>query len=260
MTPTTVTTDPAALAAAVAHWWALAGVDVAVQEAPRDWLARQRPALSSATAPIPHIPGSEAPTLVPTSTPSAPIAQIAAPMPDDLDSFMTWLANDPDQPEAAFSQARVLPQALPRPDMLVITDMPTQEDMGAGRLFSSADAPLLSGMLRSIGVERDKTATASLLLARPAGGIIEDALMRRATDRLLHFIRLVGPRAVILLGDRTSRAFEQTNGTVDGLSTHGINLDDGMISAMPLPAPFVLLKHPERKAAAWVQLRHLAKR
>ncbi|MFT3968328.1 MAG: hypothetical protein QM690_20850, partial [Sphingobium sp.] len=105
-----------------------------------------------------------------------------------------------------------------------------------------------------------RTATASLFVARPTGGIVDDGLQQRATIRLLHFIRLIRPGAIISLGDRTSRALAQTNGGQGTLSTQAINLDDGMVSAMALPAPFVLLKHPERKAAAWAQLRHLAKR
>lgn len=181
------------------------------------------------------------------------------PMPENLDSFMDWLATDPDQPESAFSRTRILPRPVHDAEILIVTDMPTAEDMAAGRLFSGAEHGLIAGMLRAIGLDIDKAAMASLLMARPAGGIIEDMLGSRAADRLRHFIGLTSPRTAILLGDGTSRALTPTNGDEQAISTRIINHSSGSISAMALPAPFILLKHAERKAASWVELRQLAK-
>ncbi|MFT3967368.1 MAG: hypothetical protein QM690_15950, partial [Sphingobium sp.] len=177
MMPTAVTNDPAALAASIAQWWALAGVDVAVQDMPRDWLAKPRPAAAPAAPPA-TVPATrpDLPAQAPPQPISASPAPPARPMPDTLDMFLEWLATDPGQPEAAFSQARILPRATARPDLLVITDMPTQDDMNAGTLFSGADADLLSNMLRAMGIEADRTATASLFVARPTGGIVDDGL------------------------------------------------------------------------------------
>lgn len=181
-------------------------------------------------------------------------------MPDDLDSFLDWLANNPDQPEAHFSQIRILPRVIPDAKLLIITDMPTAEDMLAGRLFSGADHGLLTGMLRAVGVNIEQVTFASLLLARPAGGIISDALAIRAVSRLCHFIGLTDTSQALLFGDGTNRALQQMSGEASPAPTHSINHQAGSIPAMLLPAPFVLLKHAERKSAAWVELRRLAMR
>lgn len=267
MLGTTVTNDPAALAASFAQWWALAGVDVAVQDMPRDWLSKAQPApvqVSHAiAAPATAFQPAETslpPEMAPVQRPQSDAPP--APMPDDLDGFMAWLAQT-EQPEAAFSATPILP-ILPADialaDLVVVTDMPTAEDMMAGKLFSSPEHGLLQAMLRALGAGMEQSVIASLLLARPAGGIIDDALAQRAAKRLRHFIRLTNARTVLLLGDRISRAFQVTSGTEQSEFTPDVNLDDGRISSIPLPAPFVLLKYPERKAAAWEQLRHLAVR
>lgn len=253
MSPTAVTSDPAALAASVAHWWALAGVDVAIADEPYAWLGL-RPAAAPRSAP--PVETASAPAEPPAVLPPPP----PAPMPEDLDAFLSWLATDADQPEAAISGPRILPVALPRPDLLILTDMPTQEDMAAGRLFSGADAGLLQAMLRAAGLNGGSIGHASLLLARPAGGVIDDRMMDRAAPRLVQFARLIAPRTIILFGDKTTRAFEQVKRVPDTLSTSAVNLNNEMISVVSLPAPFILLRHPERKAAAWGQLRQLAAR
>lgn len=251
--------DPAAIAASLAHWWALAGVDTAVGEMPHDWLTRVRPVARPAFAVPPTFIPAPPPPMV-EAAPISAIAAPAAPMPDDLDTFLHWLATDADQMEAAFSQTRILPHVVPGSAMLLITDMPTGEDMAAGQLFSGADRRLLANMLRAVGVDISGVSMASLLLARPAGGIADDRMMEKAATRLSHLVGLMAPRSVILLGDGTGRAFPPMNGDATDHKTPVINHSGGSISAMHLPAPFVLLKHAERKAAAWSQLRLLAAR
>lgn len=258
MTFAAPSTDPAAITAAALDWWALAGVDLAVQDNPRGWLDRQRAVASPASAAAPVV---SIPVPPPVAATVVPVAQqpAAAPMPADLDGFLEWLKTDPGQPEAAFSRMRVLPGAFIQPEVALVTDMPSREDMDAGQLFSGEDAALLSSMLRAIGISMAGAATVSLLLARPAGGVIDDALAERVMPRTLHLLRLLAPKAVILLGDQTNRAFSAVNGRDTALPTRMINLDNGTVSALSLPASFVLAKHPERKAAAWAQLRHMAK-
>jgi DNA polymerase len=246
------TADPVALASSVAQWWSLAGLDIAVQDEPRNWLARP---VSTPVAPA--MPAE----VVAAPAPPEPVQQpVSAAMPGDLAGFMTWLANDPGQPEAAFSATRIVPRMTNNPAIAFVTDMPTQGDMAAGELFSGADGRLFDAMLRAVGIDRDQAAFASLLMARPTGGVIDDGLADRVAPRLTHLLQIMRPQAVILLGDRTNRAIGAANGGSGWLPIPALNLDDGSVSALSLPAPFVLLDHPERKAAAWAQLRHLAKR
>ncbi|MET0362527.1 MAG: uracil-DNA glycosylase family protein [Sphingobium sp.] len=265
MMPSSVTTDPAALAASLAHWWALAGVDAAVSESPRAWLMREAagdtPAPAS-NAPRPWtaiVPAAVEPPPVSGETGATGGISLPVAMPDDLDAYLAWLA-DTDQPEARFSRTRVLPQIVAGAAILLITDMPTADDMTAGALFSGAEDGLLRAMLRAIGLEKGAVSAASLLLARPAGGVMDDRLSAHAAHRLRRLIDLTAHRHIVILGDGTSRALERIN-TAEGVApTSDVNHRHGSITPMLLPAPFVLLKHAGRKAAAWGQWRQLAMR
>jgi uracil-DNA glycosylase len=265
MMPSSATTDPAALAASLAHWWALAGVDAAISESPRAWLMREAAGGAPASisdAPRPWTAIAPAPTEPPSAAGEsgamdgnpAPVA-----MPDDLDAYLAWLA-ETDQPEARFSRTRVLPQIVAGAAIMLITDMPSAEDMTARALFSGAEDGLLRAMLRAIGLERGAVSAASLLLARPAGGVMDDKLSAHAAHRLRRLIDLTAHRHIVILGDGTSRALEQMNAAEGMAATSDVNLVHGSIMPMLLPAPFVLLKHAGRKAAAWGQWRQLVMR
>jgi len=255
MLSATVTTDSAALAASLADWWALSGVDAAVQELPRDWLAKTlRPSPPPARQPAAQ---SMEPPAVPATLAEPEVAPPPAPtpaMPETPEAFMAWLADVEVQPERAFAAAFVMPQYLASPELLIVTDMPATET----QLLAPPEAALIAAMMRAVGQNMGDVALASLLLARPAGGIVEPQLARQAGARLDHFIGLMRPKALLLLGDATGRALEEPNHGVDGPGQRFVNHSGGTIPVMHLPTPSVLLKHPSRKAAAWIELRRLA--
>lgn len=250
--------DTAALADSLCHWWALAGVDTPAAEEPRNWLApKQSVAPSSILTPRIADPVAKHDP-VPASVPTVALVPAQTPMPGSLDAFASWLATDQDHPETGSASARVLPKSVPEAPLLIIVDMPAGEDVASGKLFSGDEGALLSTMLRAIGVDESKVAHASLLITRPTGGIIEDAAARRAAVRLVHYIGLLRPQRLLVLGDRTSRALDEMNGKETSTPLLAVNYGSGNIPVMSLPAPFMLLKHPQRKAAAWIELRKLA--
>jgi DNA polymerase len=124
--------SPAAAASAL-QWWTDAGVDVLVDEAPRDWL---RPKEKAAP---------------PAETPQAAPAPPAPELPGQLDLFQAWLRDSDSLTFASPSAARVCPSGDPASGLMMITDMPAVEDCSAGALLSGEVGRLFDRMLAAIG-------------------------------------------------------------------------------------------------------------
>lgn len=233
--------DVAAAASAYMAWWELAGVDCATAEAPVDWL---RPA------------GPAQPVVSPTQ---------AAPRdrPATLEAFLSWIANDPGQPERRWTGTPILPQGKAKAPLMVITDMPDPADMAAGTLLSDRAGKLFDAMLAAIGLSRGDICLASLLLSRPPGGMVEASDLNAAADRMRALVSLAAPSRLLILGDRTIRTLlpdhdgrpvQDTNG-VQGL--HYLNQDGGTVSAFATFHPRLLLGQPAAKAECWRTLQSL---
>ncbi len=121
-----------AAAESALEWWREAGVDMLVDEEPRDWLAL--------------------PVLHPAPVAAEPVATSAA-MPDTLEAFATWRAG-PDAPEAGWSGRRLAAEGDPGAPLWVFTDLPEREDLAEGRLLSGAAGRLFDRMLAAIGRAR----------------------------------------------------------------------------------------------------------
>lgn len=254
--------DTAFAAQSLIDWWTLAGVDCAVDEQPRAW--RQTEGARGAT---------HEPTPQPIDRP-APAAGMMADAPDTaarsaprplsppplatLDAYLAWLAESADHPEAAFAPQWIMPHGVKEADVVMITDMPSAADMAAGQLFSGDEGDLARNMLRALGIDAQACGMASLLLARPPGGMGDDTLWPHAAERARHLLRLANPRLVLLFGDRTKRALCGANRDDPGASDGVVDLGDREIRAIPMPAAFIMLQQPERKAAAWKDLRRVA--
>lgn len=226
--------DGAAVADAYLAWWALAGVDSAVGDAPVNWL---RPA--------------------PVTGANAAVARAAIEIPRrpaDLDSFRAWLADSPDQPEAQWNGPRVLPVGIANAPLMILTDMPEVADMKSGALFSGAIGALLDAIVRATGIDRASVHTASLALARPAGGIITEGDGALLADRMRAYVALVRPHRLLILGDRTARAL-LPNGS--GNDLRDFNHDGGTIPAVATFHPRLLLQQPAAKAECWRSLQIL---
>lgn len=240
-------------ARALIDWWSLAGVDEAVAEAPRNWL---RPVAKAAqAAPQATYPEHGDRTLVPaTPLPAAPAAPV---MPDTLSAFEGWLAEATDLPEAQWSTNRIAPVGNPAPALMIVSDMPDTRDMLSRTLFTDAPGRLLDSMLRAIGLERQRCYIASLSMSRAPGAVVSDADWARLAARMRRHISLVGPRRVLLLGDKTARALLSADGGQVSSSLRSVNHDGGTVSAIATYHPRFLLEHPEAKGVCWTGLRKL---
>jgi DNA polymerase len=165
-------------ARSVLAWWADAGVDVLIDEEPRDWLRPQPKAPAPAVARAIALQAAPAARAVPPAAP-APAAEIP---PDQLNLFQAWLKESASLPYAAPAASRVCPSGDPASGVMVIADMPTAEDCGANALISGETGRLFDRMLAAMGRDRSSIYLAALSCLRsPDGRLATEAAKNCAT-------------------------------------------------------------------------------
>ena len=230
--------DPvsAAAAASALQWWADAGVDCLVDEAPRDWLRAK-------TAPKP--------------APQAPKPARTEALPDQLQLFEAYLRESEGLPYAARGAPRLLPSGDPAAGLMLIADMPGLEDAGEGRLIGGEAGRLLDRMLAAIGRNRGSIYLASLSCLRTPTGRFDAAGADKCAALARHHIGLARQKAVLVLGDAAAKALLgggviQTRGR-----WHEISTPAGQVRALATFAPALLLDQPKAKRHAWADLQLL---
>jgi uracil-DNA glycosylase family 4 len=238
--------DPAAAASAL-QWWADAGVDVMVDEEPRDWL---RPKAKAETSVSPPQPGAG-------NQPAPQAAMRAEPLPDQLELFHAYLRDNQSLPYAAPSAPRVCPSGDPASGLMIVTDMPAAEDCSTGTLLSGEAGRLFDRMLAAIGRDRNSIYLASLSCLRAPDGRFTTAASTHCANLARHHVGLASPNCVLLFGDACSKALlglpvAKARGRWHRISTHA-----GDIPALVTFAPSHLLEQPSAKRLAWADLQML---
>lgn len=229
------------LVRAALDWWALAGVDVPVAATPRSWLG----------------PAPRAPDHAPVPRRPAPRRVAAAPSgPDEAEfgRFRTLVelhahvrANWPGAP---------LFDGVAESGILVVGEAPSATDLETGRPFTGPAGALLDRMLAAIGLDRGGCGITLVAPRRPLPGpprpeeIAADLPLTRA------HLRLLSPRAVLLLGGTAAQVLAGGTAPVSQLRGRLLEVDAG---GRPVPAfatfnPAYLLRRPEDKALAWADL------
>jgi DNA polymerase len=168
-------------------WWLEAGVDVAVQEEPRDWL---RPPARS--------PGKVAET-------PAPVPNISQPTHETLAELQQWLSSSAQVPVASVSSKRILPHG-PENAPVMLLSSPTIEDAAAGQPISGDAWVLATRMLAAIGIQADHAYSASLSWFHAPGAKASDEHRQELGELARKHIRLAKPMRLILFGDAPCRA------------------------------------------------------
>jgi len=166
-------------AASALRWWLESGVDVAVQESPRNWFAR--------AVDVPE-PGPERPDL-----------------PETLDSFRAWLASSAEAPLAAPRSKAVLPQGGEGAEVMVVAEPPTREELASGAPIGGEAAELMRRMLGAIGMA-DSAYVANLACFAPPPGRLSDRQLEQCAAAARRHVALARPKRLLILGDAPSRA------------------------------------------------------
>ena len=223
------TTDWQAAAASALAWWEAAGVDVLVDDAPRDWFAR--PVLARPTAPV--------------------AATAAETLPATLEAFRTWRLSDA-APDARWAAARLPFAGDPAAPLLVLTDLPEEGDTGA--LLSGPAGRLFDNMLAAIGLIRSQVFLAALAVSRPATGQVPPNALPDLARIARHLLALAQPRAVLMMGQAPSRALLEADAARARGQILSVNHEGGTTTATVMMPPRFLLGQPARKADAWADL------
>ncbi|PWG01345.1 uracil-DNA glycosylase [Sphingosinicella humi] len=220
------------------QWWLEAGVDVMVDEAPRDWLR-----------PEPKAPPPPAP---------APSEAREERLPDQLDLFQAWLRDSGTLPFASPSAPRVCPSGDPASGLMIMVDMPATEDRRDGALLSGEAGRLFDRMMAAIGRDRGSLYLAALSCFRSPDGRFTSETGRQCATIARHHIGLAAPKALLLFGDACSKALlglpmAKARGRWHEVATHA-----GPVKTLVTIPPSYLLDQPSAKALAWADLQMLA--
>lgn len=163
-------------------WWLEAGVDIAVQEEPRDWL---KPA-----------PRQSAVNAAP-----ATVSNVAEPSAETLAGLQQWLASSAQLPLASATARRILPHGPEDAAIMLLSDAPALEDFTAGQPIGGDAWVLAQRMLAAIGFEGDEAYSASLSCFHAPGTRMTDEDRAACAEIARQHIRLAKSGRLLLFGD-----------------------------------------------------------
>jgi len=231
-------------------WWQDAGLDVLVDEAPRNWLAT-----AGRSAPAPDAEQQA----VARQRSAAPATPASSPVtfPETLPAFQAWLASS-DKLTIPL-HARIAAAGDPRSGLMVLVDLPEAEDVASGKLLSGPAGALFDKMIAAIGRSRETLYLSAMAPGRPSGGYVDKASGALFVELARHHVALAKPRALLLMGDQPARAF-LGQGFVEARGrVHDVALPGGNAKAVVSFHPRTLLQHPDQKRRAWEDLQMLMK-
>lgn len=226
-------------------WWKLAGVDVAIDETPTDWLTQNSPFKAVGTK------------IAPSEVPAAPVVVAATDLPATRDEFLAWLATDTSVLSAYPSARRIMPSHVPGADMMVVADVPELGDVDEKRLLSGEVGMLIDRMLAAMGRDRGSVHLATIAPSRPANGRLDDAAQEALAPVLRRHVELVAPKKLWLLGRAASRALLGMDETEGAGRLHSVNQNGVIMHAIATVHPRILLREPKLKARVWEDMKRL---
>lgn len=212
-------------------WWLDAGVDVAIQEEPRDWLKPLAPKQPAKAA-------------------EPPPANVAQPTHETLAELQDWLASSMQLPLASPTAKRVLPQGVENAAIMLLTDAPTFEDFTAGQPIGGEAWELTKRMLAAIKITAEQSYVAPLNCIHVTGAKMS-AAEREACAEIAHrHIQLAKPRRLLLFGEGPAQALlgkplPQARGHVHKIEG---------VRAVATFHPRQLINQPSNKSLAWKDL------
>jgi DNA polymerase len=209
-------------------WWQEAGVDLAVGEAPRDWLRQNQP----------------------MAAPATPASNVTQPNAATLAELRHWLASSVQLPLASETARRIMPHGPENASIMLLSDAPALEDFATGQPIGGEAWKLSLKMLAAIGVPADDAYSASLSCIHAPGARMTEKDRAECADIAVRHIRLVRPRRLLLLGDGPCKALLGEPLTRARGRVHRI---EGVRSVATFH-PRWLLQRPSDKALAWRDL------
>jgi uracil-DNA glycosylase len=236
-------TDWREAAASALSWWHEAGVDIVVDDLPRDWTVRENAVTAKGAAVEQPEPVEEEP-----------------PLPATLEAFIDWRFGGA-APESAWGEPIVHVAGDPASPLMIVTDMPEAGDCNIGVLLSGDVGRLFDRMLAAIGHDRASIYLVSLCIARPVTGLVPREIELKLGELARHHVALAAPKRLLLLGQTVSRAILGADagpgrGRLQPVNYHG-GQSGHVAEAVTTYHPRFLLTKPAAKAEAWKDLQLL---
>lgn len=212
-------------------WWLDAGVDLAVQEEPRDWLrptSRQSPAASEASPPV----------------------NLVQPSQETLGELQQWLSSSVNLPLAGPAAKRVLPHGPEEAAVMLLSDAPTLEDAAAGQPIGGEAWLLMQRMLAAIGFTAEDAYSASLSCFSSPGAKMSEKDRKACAEIARQHIRLAKPKRLLLLGEGPCQALLGKG----HIAARGhLQKVEGVRTVVTFH-PRQLINQPSKKSMAWRDL------
>lgn len=143
--------------------------------------------------------------------------------------------------------------------LFLVGEFPASEDDSAGLPFQGEAGELLMKMMAAIGLSRADLYLATLVKCRPADDHEPQAEeISACLPFLLQQIAAVRPKIICAMGGLAAQALLHSPKNL--LQLRGAWHTCQQIPVMPTFSPVFLLRHPEMKKAAWVDLQLIQKR
>ena len=212
-------------------WWVQAGVDVAIQEEPRNWL-------------------KPAPAVTRKASEQAPEPNITPPSHETLSELQQWLASSAHLPLASATSRRILPHGPENAAVMLLTDAPALEDYAAGQPIGGEAWQLAQRMLAAIGLKTYEAYCASLSPVHAPGARLSQSDREDCAEIARRHIRLAKPKRLILLGDGPVQALLGKPLTLARGHVHKV---EGVRTVATFH-PRQLVKQTSNKSYAWQDL------
>jgi DNA polymerase len=168
-------------------WWLDAGVDVAVQNEPRDWLKPTPEPRKAIAAP-------------------APPPNVTKPSHETLSELQDWLASSTQLPLASSKAKRILPRGPENAPVMLLADTPTVEDYASGQPIGGEAWVLAQRMLAAIGMKADEAYVASLSPIHMPGARLNGRDREDYAEIARRHVKLARPKRLLLFGDGPTMA------------------------------------------------------
>ena len=240
------------------RFYAEAGVDEALEDAPLDRFAESAPVAAPTPPARTEAPARPAPPAMPVAIPDetqAARARDLARQASSLEELRAIVATFDGCNLKFTAKQTVFSDGTPEGGLMLVGEAPGRDEDIAGRPFVGRSGRLLDRMLAAIGIDRQSAYIANVIPWRPPGNRtptpIETEICRPFIERQIELAR---PRVLVTLGGPSAKVLlNATEGVLRLRGNWKVHRTAGgvEIPAMPTLHPAYLLRNPAHKKLAW---------
>jgi len=249
----------------ILRWYAEAGVDETIGDAPVDRYAQALAAPPRPAAPPARPQAPSAPAVVTTPTPQRATAAHLAMACKSLHDLREAMEGFDGCGLKKTCQRTVFADGNPEAKLMLIGEAPGADEDRLGLPFVGASGRLLDRMLLSIGQDRSSVYITNVVPWRPPGNRKPElAEVELCLPFITRHIELIDPAILVFLGGAPASALLARQDAISRLRGRWLDYSSSglarPIPAMPTFHPAYLLRTPAHKREAWHDFLAISKR